>query len=79
MASGLLENVTIYAEDTGNVSQDANRWYAYAIHIDNDVLSGNKFSIRNCNLRSDRNSCLGIGLRKDGKLSIENNDCFFPT
>lgn len=72
MASGLLRNLTIYAYDGGEASLDDNGWFAYGLHVEANILSGNSLTVENCIIKCDKNAAIGAGLRKDGVLSISN-------
>lgn len=72
MASGLLRNLTIYAYDGGADSLDDNGWFAYGLHVEANILSGNSLTVENCIIKCDKNAAIGAGLRKDGVLSISN-------
>ena len=67
IAAGTYENLTIKgyhkAQKTGDFS-------GYAIHIDCDSLTGQAVTFNNCNIISENAYCVGIGLRKDAKISF---------
>ena len=67
IAAGTYENLTIKgyhkAQKTGDFS-------GYAIHIDCDSLAGQAVTFSNCNIISENAYCVGIGLRKDAKISF---------
>ena len=74
IASGCLRNLTIRALEGNGVSEDDNGWNNYAVHADFDTLADSSLTIENCSLYCDLNAAIGIGLRKNGHLSIRNSD-----
>lgn len=68
---GLLENLTIYARDTGKVSE-THKWTSYGLHVEDNNLNGDELLVRNCIIRSDRNAGIGIGLRTGSHITFEN-------
>ncbi len=71
MGSGTLANVTITADAAS--STDASGYGNYAVHVEDDHLSGRTLIIRNCTLISYNNSALGIGMRSGCRVRIEDS------
>lgn len=68
-AAGTIKNLTIRAVNKKSKEAELK---AYAIHIDYDYTTTRGITIQNCNISSDFNSALGIGLRT-GNITI--SDC----
>ena len=72
MASGRLQNLTVYAKDGGTPSGHPQGWYAYALHVENHALYNNTFYVKDCHFIADNNSAVGIGLRGGCHLTFDN-------
>lgn len=74
---GYFENMTFYAEYVSGVSYELayNENGAYGVHIDadNDYAVGKRIEFHHCNLMSDFFPGLGLGLRKNAPVIID--DC----
>lgn len=68
MCSGLLENVTVHAIYSGTSGSKS----AYALHCEHGNMVDKTFIIKNCSFISDKNYAIGMGLRKNCKVTIEN-------
>ena len=67
IAAGTYENLTIKGY---HKAQKTGAFSGYAIHIDCDSLAGQAVTFNNCNIISENAYCVGIGLRKDAKISF---------
>lgn len=84
IAAGTVSNLTIYccadksdgwidrppAVVNPEIPQTA--YMEYAIHIEQDYLAGRALTFDNCLILSDKNYCVGLGLRKGGSVSFQN-------
>ena len=72
---GYVANLTMHSEYVEGVSKEigASGSGAYAVHIEHEYGVGKRMEIRSCNLISDFFPALGVGLRKDFTLIVE--DC----
>lgn len=61
IAAGCVKNLTIRA--VGTPSADTSKAGAYAVHVEDDVLYENRLTFENCELYSDFNSAVGMGMR----------------
>lgn len=79
LSCGYFENLTIEARYVNGISNEIgqNDLGAYAVHIDNDedYAKGNVTEFYHCNLYSDFFPALGMGLRKDVHVILD--DCLF--
>ena len=73
---GYVANLTMHSEYVAGVSQElsASDSGAYAIHIEHEYGVGKTMEIRNCRLISDFFPALGVGMRKDFTLIVEDCD-----
>ena len=74
ISCGYLKNLTIeskYIKGTSN-EIDNETSGAYAVHCEHEYGVGKKLEINNCILQSDFESALGVGLRKDFTLIVNN-------
>lgn len=60
IAAGSVKNMTINARDKGS---SLSQLKAYGIHVESHLLYNNSLIIENCDISSDFNSAVGIGLR----------------
>lgn len=61
IAAGAVKNLTIRA--VGTPSADTSKAGAYAVHVEDNILYNNTLSFENCELYSDFNSAVGMGMR----------------
>lgn len=61
IAAGIVKNLTIRA--VGTPSADASKAGAYAVHVEDNILYNNTLRFENCELYSDFNSAVGMGMR----------------
>lgn len=73
MGTGLLCNLTIYAENDGSLSSEPSS-KGYALHSESSVTNYHKFVIENCTLKSDWRSSWGMGMRANMEYIIRNTD-----
>ena len=72
MGTGLLKNLTIYAENDGTYNP-SNK--GYAIHSESSVTNYNLFVIDNCTVKSDWRASWGMGMR--GGVTYLARNCEF--
>lgn len=84
IAAGSVSNLTIYAcaDKQGdwvnapvtvvNPEIPASFFKEYAVHIEQDYLAGKELMFENCTILSDKNQCVGLGLRRDANVSFRN-------
>ncbi len=84
VAAGKINNLTIYsyadkidnwidcppAVIDPNIPQTF--YKEYAVHIEQNYLFGKKLVFDNCLFLSDKNQCIGLGLRGDSNVSFQN-------
>ena len=68
IAGGVYENLTINGY---HKAKQTAPFPGYAIHIDSDSLAGQAVIFRNCNIISENAFCVGIGLRKNARISFQ--------
>lgn len=76
MGAGKIENLTVYAqkdEQTDTNAQDYDG-RSYAVHIERDSLYNDTLYIKNCILKSDFYSALGMGMRGGCTVLLEDTD-----
>ena len=73
IASGSVKNMTIVADWGDGISPHPLGWYPYAVHVESNDLTDSSLLISNCRFVSQRNSAIGIGLRKNGTVTLENS------
>lgn len=73
IAMGSVEDITILESSTEMVGNPANS-PAYCVHIDSNTQEGKALSFKNVRFRNKIAACVGIGLRKDFRLSFVNCD-----
>lgn len=61
IAAGAVKNLTIRA--VGTPSADTSKAGAYAVHVEDNILYNHTLSFENCELYSDFNSAVGMGMR----------------
>lgn len=61
IAAGTVKNLTIRA--VGTPSSDTSKAGAYAVHVEDNILYNNTLCFENCELYSDFNSAVGMGMR----------------
>lgn len=66
--SGMIENMTIHAIDTGEYED----LRAYCVHIDNNAERNSFLTFRHVTFINDVNQTIGIGLRPNFELRFEN-------
>lgn len=69
IAGGVVADMTIRAVDNNS---PASRLYAYGVHIEDHFLCDNALLFKNCNIYSDFNSAVGMGLRGGCAVTFEN-------
>lgn len=86
IAAGRVCNLTIYScsdRDDGwfgrtpaVVDPDipATSYLEYTVHIEQDHLAGKELTFENCRFLSDKNHCIGLGLRRDCQVSFSGCD-----
>ena len=62
MGTGLLKNLTIYAENDETLGTEPSN-KGYALHSESSVRNYDKFVIENCTLKSDWRQSWGMGMR----------------
>lgn len=72
IGSGFIYNLRLISKNTGKQSQDPDGTKSYAIHCDYDSLENSSLTIKNCELISEVNSGIGIGLRTNGVIILDN-------
>lgn len=65
-----LANLTIISTDSNYNAEGTNR--SYCVHLDTSANSGDRLTIRDCIMINDHYSCIGIGLKPNYIISIEN-------
>lgn len=60
IAAGSVRNLTIRARDVDGRTSDK---YAYGVHVEDNALYGETLVFENCDIRSDYNSAVGLGMR----------------
>lgn len=69
IGAGSVKNLTIYAcKDEEKTSEK----YAYGIHVEDNGLYGETLTIENCDIRSDYNSAVGMGMRGGCEVQFMN-------
>lgn len=61
IAAGTVKNLTIRA--VGTPSSDPSKAGAYAVHVEDEALYNSRLTFENCELYSDFNSAVGMGMR----------------
>ena len=84
VAAGTIRNLTFYSyEDKydnwvtrhpaySDPEIPASCYKEYTVHIEQDYLAGKELLFENCVFISDKNHCIGLGLRKDACVSFIN-------
>lgn len=84
VAAGKISNLTIYsyADKNGNwidcppavvdPSIPQTFYKEYAVHIEQNYLFGKELIFDNCLFLSDKNQCIGLGLRGDSNVAFQN-------
>lgn len=84
VAAGKISNLTIYSYadkidnwiDCPPAIVDPNipqtRYKEYAVHIEQNYLLGKELVFDNCLFLSDKNQCIGLGLRGESSVSFQN-------
>lgn len=70
IGSGLVQNLTIYAEKTDTSNDEK----TYAIHAESHKMHNNSLRIDNCILKSDFGPALGMGMRSGCHVELSNTD-----
>lgn len=70
IGSGLVQNLTIYAEKTDTSNDEK----TYAIHAESHKMHNNSLRIDNCILKSDFGPALGMGMRGGCHVELSNTD-----
>ncbi|MCQ2052367.1 MAG: hypothetical protein MJZ03_00255 [archaeon] len=70
---GYFENITIAAEYVEGKSQEIGTGQgAYAVHVEDEFSKGKTLEFHNCVLYSDFSCAIGIGLRKEQTVILDN-------
>ena len=72
MGGGVLEELTVYSKKVEGSDQPNHT--SYAVHIERDSLYNDSLLIKNCIIKSDWNSALGMGMRGGCDVILENCD-----
>lgn len=70
ISGGVVANMTIRAVDDNS---GPSALYAYGVHVEDHFLCDNTLLFKNCNIYSDFNSAVGMGLRGGCEVTFE--DC----
>ena len=73
MGTGLLKNLTVYAENDGSLATEPTN-KGYAIHSESSVKDYGLFVIENCTVKSDWRSAWGMGMRGDTRYLIRGSE-----
>lgn len=71
---GSLENLTVIAEFGTGVSNDSNKWLAYAVHSEDSNLKNGTLTIRDCTLISELNAAFGLVMYGGCTVNLENTN-----
>lgn len=69
ISGGVVANMTIRAVDDNSAPSAL---YAYGVHVEDHFLCDNTLLFKNCNIYSDFNSAVGMGLRGGCEVTFEN-------